>query len=110
MASALLPTLIVTVIIVGATMLLYQPESQSQISYKMVQTQLEILGPLSKSEWITLAVLCATVTGWLTGSMHKIDGAWVALLALCLLINTGVLAGAAEESIGLGMLIYMARR
>ena len=106
--AALPPTLIVAAIIVGATMLLYQPESQSQISYKMVQTQLEILGPLSKYEWITVVVLCATVTGWLTGSMHKIDGAWVALLALCLLINTGVLAwGMLKKSIDWEMLIYM---
>jgi anion transporter len=106
--AALPPTLIVTAIIVGATMLLYQPESQSQVSYKMVQTQLEILGPLSKYEWITLAVLCATVTGWLTGSTHKIDGAWVALLALCLLINTGVLGwGMLKKSIDWEMLIYM---
>ncbi|MGZ8434438.1 MAG: SLC13 family permease [Candidatus Binatia bacterium] len=106
--AALPPTLIVTVIIVGATMLLYQPESQSQVSYKMVQTQLEILGPLSKYEWITLAVLCATVTGWLTGSTHKIDGAWVALLALCLLINSGVLGwGMLKKSIDWEMLIYM---
>jgi anion transporter len=106
--AALPPTLIVTAIIVGATMLLYQPESQSQVSYKMVQTQLEILGPLSKYEWITLVVLCATVTGWLTGSMHKIDGAWVALLAICLLINTGVLGwGMLKKSIDWEMLIYM---
>ena len=106
--AALPPTLIVSAIIVGATMLLYQPESQSQVSYKMVQTQLEILGPLSKYEWITLVVLCATVTGWLTGSMHKIDGAWVALLAICLLINTGVLGwGMLKKSIDWEMLIYM---
>lgn len=107
-SAALPPTLIVMVIIIGATMLLYQPESQSQVSYKMVQTQLEILGPLSKYEWITLAVLCATVTGWLTGSMHKIDGAWVSLLALCVLINTGVLGlGMLKKSIDWEMLIYM---
>lgn len=106
--AALPPALIVTAIIVAATMFLYQPESQSQVSYKMVQTQLEILGPLSNHQWITLAVLCATVAGWLTGSMHKIDGAWVALLALCVLINTGVLGwGLLKKNIDWEMLIYM---
>ena len=89
--AALPPTLIVIAIIMVATMLLFQPESQSKISYKMVQTQVEILGPLSKYEWITLAVLCFTMAGWLTVGYHKIDGAWVALLALCILINGGVL-------------------
>ena len=40
--------------------------------------------------------------------MHKIDGAWVALLALCLLINTGVLGlGMLKKSIDWEMLIYM---
>ena len=106
--AALPPTLIVTAIIIAATMLLYKPESQSQVSYKMVQTQLEILGPLSRYEWITLGVLCATVTGWLTGSMHRVDGAWVALLAFCVLINTGVLGwGMLKKSIDWEMLIYM---
>lgn len=106
--AALPPALIVTAIIVAATMFLYQPESQSQVSYKMVQTQLEILGPLSNHQWITLVVLCATVAGWLTGSMHKIDGAWVALLALCVLINTGVLGwGLLKKNIDWEMLIYM---
>jgi hypothetical protein len=74
----------------------------------MVQTQLEILGPLSKYEWITLAVLCLTVVGWLTVSYHKIDGAWIALLAICILINTGVLGwGMLKKGVDWEMLIYM---
>jgi hypothetical protein len=74
----------------------------------MVQTQLEILGPLSKYEWITLGVLCVTVTGWLTVSSHKIDGAWIALLAICVLINSGVLGwGMLKKGVDWEMLIYM---
>ena len=89
-------------------MLLFQPESAAKVSYKMVQTQLEILGPLSRYEWITMVVLCLTVTGWLTGGYHKIDGAWIALLALCVLINTGVLGwGMLKKGIDWEMLIYM---
>lgn len=106
--AALPPTLIVSVIIVGATMLLFQPESQAQISYKMVQTQLQILGPLSRSEWVTLAVLCFTVAGWLTVSWHRVDGAWIALLALCVLINFGVLGwGMLKKGVDWEMLVYM---
>ena len=106
--AALPPTLIVVVIIVIATMFLYQPEAQSNISYKMVQTQLEILGPLSRYEWITMAVLCLTVIGWLTVSYHKIDGAWIALSAICILINTGVLGwGMLKKGVDWEMLIYM---
>ena len=49
----------------AVTIFLYRPETQSKISYKMVQTQLDILGPLSHKEWISLAVLLFTVGGWL---------------------------------------------
>jgi len=106
--AALPPTLLVVAIILVATMLLYQPESQPRVSYKMVQTQLEILGPLSKYEWITLGTLCFTVIGWLTVTYHKIDGAWIALLAICVLINTGVLGwGMLKKGVDWEMLIYM---
>lgn len=106
--AAMVPTLVVVVIMLIATVLLYQPESQAKISYKMVQTQLEILGSLSKYEWVTLAVLCLTVIGWLTVGYHKIDGAWIALLAICILINSGVLGwGMLKKGVDWEMLIYM---
>ena len=106
--AASVPTLVVTVVVILATLILYKPESQSRISYKMVQTQLQILGPLSWHEWITLAVLCFTLAGWLSKSYHNIDGAWIALIALCVLINTGVLGwGIMKKGIDWEMLLYM---
>ena len=56
----------------------------------MVQTQLSILGPLSYKEWISLGVLFFTVTGWLTAPYHGIDGAWIAIIAFAILVNTGI--------------------
>jgi anion transporter len=106
--AALPPTLIVVVAVLLGTIFLYRPESQPQVSYKMVQNQLDILGPLSRKEWITLGVLCFTVGGWLTVSYHGIDGAWISLIALCVLINTGVLAwGMLKKGIDWELLIYM---
>ena len=106
--AASVPTLVVTVVVILASLILYKPESQSRISYKMVQTQLQILGPLSWHEWITLAVLCLTLAGWLSKSYHNIDGAWIALIALCVLINTGVLGwGMIKKGIDWEMLLYM---
>jgi anion transporter len=106
--AALIPTLVVVAVILLATIYLFQPESQPQVSYKMVTTQLDVLGPLSKHEWITLGVLCFTVGGWLTAGYHGIDGAWISLLALCVLINSGVLGwGRIKKSIDWEMLIYM---
>ncbi|MGB7949024.1 MAG: SLC13 family permease, partial [Candidatus Binatia bacterium] len=106
--AALPPTLVVAVIVIASTMFLYRPESKAQVSYKMVQNQLEVLGALSQREWITLAVLCFTVVGWLTISYHGIDGAWIALISLCVLINTGVLGwGMLKKGIDWELLIYM---
>jgi anion transporter len=106
--AALPPTLVVIVIILGSSILLYRPESQPKISYTMVQTQLDILGKLSHKEWISLAVLCFTVGGWLTASYHGIDGAWIAVIAFAILVNTGILDwGAMRKSIDWELLIYM---
>jgi anion transporter len=106
--AALPPTLVVAVIVLASTMFLYRPESKAQVSYEMVQNQLGVLGSLSQKEWITLGVLCFTVIGWLTISYHRIDGAWIALISLCVLINTGVLGwGMLKKGIDWELLIYM---
>jgi anion transporter len=106
--AALPPTIIVLVIVLAAIGVIFRPESEPKISYKMVQTQLQILGPLSAKEWISLLVLCLTVTGWLTVSYHGIDGAWIALLAFCVLVNTGVLGWQnLKNAIDWELLLYM---
>ena len=106
--AALPPTLVVTVIVLSAAIFLYRPESQARVSYQMVQNQLDVLGPLSRNEWVTLAVLCFTLGGWLTISYHRIDGAWISLISLCILVNTGVLGwGALKKGIDWELLIYM---
>jgi anion transporter len=106
--SALPPTLIVIAIILLSIVFLYTPESRPKISYKMVQTQLDVLGALSFNEWVSLAVLCFTVTGWLTTSYHGVDSAWIALIAFAVLINTGVLEWAImRKAIDWELLIYM---
>ena len=106
--AALPPTLVVAVIVIASTIILYRPEFQAHVSYKMVQNQLDVLGPLSYREWITLGVLCFTMGGWLTVSYHGIDGAWIALISLCVLVNTGVLGfGMLKKGIDWELLIYM---
>jgi di/tricarboxylate transporter len=106
--AALPPTLVVAFIVVAATLLFYKPESRAQVSYRMVEDQLAVLGPMSKHEWVTLLMLCFTVAGWLTAGYHKIDGAWIALTALCVLINSGVLGlGMLKKGIDWEMLLCM---
>jgi anion transporter len=106
--AALPPTLIVIVLILICTILIYRPESQPKISYTMVQTQLNILGRLSHKEWISLAVLCFTLAGWLTASYHGIDGAWIAIIAFATLVNTGIVDwNMLRKGIDWELLIYM---
>lgn len=106
--AALPPTLVVVVVVLLSCYFLYRPESQAQVSYRMVQNQLQILGPLSAKEWITLGVLIFMVGGWLTVSRHGIDGAWISLVGLCVLINTGVLGwGMVKKGIDWELLIYL---
>jgi anion transporter len=106
--AALPPTLIVIVLLLICIVTLYKPEVQPVVSYKMVQTQLAVLGPLSFKEWISLGVLCFTITGWLTASYHGIDSAWIALVAFTVLITTGVLDPQTfRRAIDWELLIYM---
>lgn len=106
--ATLPPTLIVITAVLLSINLLYRPESQAQISYKMVHTQLDILGSLTREEWITLGTLCFMVTGWLTISYHGIHGAWISLTGLCVLINTGALGwGRFKKGIDWELLIYL---
>ncbi len=106
--ATLPPTLVVIAVVLLSVNLLYRPETQSQVSYRMVQNQIQILGPLSREEWITLAVLCFTVAGWLTFSYHKIHAAWISLIGFCVLVNTGVLGwGMLKKGIDWEFLIYL---
>jgi len=106
--AALPPTLVVIVCVLVGISLLFKPESRPQVSYKMVENQLGVLGPLSKHEWITLIVLCLTILGWLTAGYHKLDSAWISLAALCVLVNTGVLGwGMMKKGIDWEMLLCM---
>jgi anion transporter len=102
------PTLVVIAVVLISVNFLYRPETQSRVSYRMVQNQLQILGPLSREEWITLGMLCFTVAGWLTYSYHGIHAAWISLTGLCVLINTGVLGwGMLKKGIDWEFLIYL---
>ena len=106
--AALPPTLVVILIILLCSIVLYRPESQPKISYTMVQTQLNVLGPLSYKEWISQAVLLFTVAGWLTAPYHGIDGAWIAIVAFAVLVNTGIIDwNMLRKGIDWELLIYM---
>jgi DASS family divalent anion:Na+ symporter len=51
----------------------------------------ETLDALSRAEWIVIAVLLSTLTGWLTVPLHGIDETWIALIGLLAFLSSGVL-------------------
>jgi DASS family divalent anion:Na+ symporter len=65
------------------------------------RTQLQMMGPLSRSEWITLLVFAGVGLMWLTTVWHGIDVTLVALVGLGVLLVSGTMTwqtAAAERS------------
>ena len=89
--AALPPTLVV---IVDHFTLQYRPLPAGVAAQNFVHDgadSTQCLGPLSYKEWISQAVLLFTVAGWLTAPYHGIDGAWIAIIAFAVLVNTGII-------------------
>ena len=76
-----------------AIQVLFRPEQENQPKTlsKTLETQLEILGPLTRAEWLSLAVLAFAVAGWITKPMHGIGETWVAVAAFIIFLLSGVL-------------------
>ena len=66
-------------------------EHTAKVSHKTLETQLEILGPLTRVEGLSLAALALALAGWLGKPLHGISEAWVAIAALLVLLLTRVL-------------------
>lgn len=92
--EAALPAAISTVLLFYFAIQILFPidkEQSSAISSKTVRTQIEILGPLTSAEWISLSVIALAAFGWLGKPLHGIGEAWVALAALAIFLVTGLL-------------------
>lgn len=62
---------------------------------------------LSKHAWSTTGVLILTMGAWLTGSLHKVDDAAVAIIAATILAGLGVLDRKDVRSIDWDVLLLM---
>jgi len=72
---------------------LYPPEiKDSPEAKEIAKKHLDEMGPLSKYEWITLAVFVLLIALWIFGEhFFGLESTTVALLGVCLLMLTGVL-------------------
>ncbi len=109
--EAALPAAIFTVLLFYfAIQFLFPIDNQksSAISSKTVRTQIEILGPLTSAEWISLAVIALAAFGWLGKPLHGISESWVALAALAIFLVTGLLdKKSLRNNIDWGYLLFL---
>lgn len=66
-------------------------EDESRLLTQSARAVVDELGPMSRRERIALAIMVATVAGWVTASLHGISEAWIALAALLALLLLDVL-------------------
>jgi anion transporter len=73
----------------AAIQYLYRPEPTTGVSRRTISAQLQVLGPMTRLEKITAAVLGSVLLGFITQGMHGIDPGWVALGGFLALIAMG---------------------
>ncbi len=91
---AALPGGILTLVILLLSIQIFfrlTPQEQPKLLSTTLDTQLEILGPLTRAEWLSLGIFAFALTGWIAKPLHGIDETWVAVAAFLALSLTGVL-------------------
>ncbi|MGE5676259.1 MAG: SLC13 family permease, partial [Mycobacterium leprae] len=74
-----------------AVIRLYAPGEHVHVSKEVVESQLAVLGPMGRQEWISVWVVLSIVLAFITQPLHGLDPTWVALPGFLLLGATGVL-------------------
>lgn len=71
--------------------LLYRPRVRAGVRASVIDAQLRALGPMTRHEMLSLATVVVTLAAFATQSLHRIDGAWIAMLSFLILFAGGVL-------------------
>jgi DASS family divalent anion:Na+ symporter len=77
-----LPTLLLSALIVVANQLVLRPESPLQVSGDFAKTQLEGLGRIKRTEWVTAIVIVISIVFWATGRIHHLPSFLIGTFAL----------------------------
>lgn len=100
--AAIIPGLVSCVVAPWITYRTLTPEvTHTPEAPTFARSELQKMGPLSRSEWITLLVFAGVGLMWLTTVWHGVDVTLVALVGLGILLVTGTMSwqtAAAERS------------
>src|SRR5689334_20764745 len=100
--AAIVPGLVSCLVVPWITYVVLRPEvTHTPEAPAFAREQLLKMGPLSRSEWITLLVFAGVGLMWLTTIWHGVDVTLVALVGLGVLLVTGTMTwqtAAAERS------------
>jgi divalent anion:Na+ symporter, DASS family len=100
--AAIIPGLVSCIVAPWITYRTLTPEvTHTPEAPTFARSELQKMGPLSRSEWITLLVFAGVGLMWLTTVWHGIDVTLVALVGLAILLVTGTMTwqtAAAERS------------
>ncbi len=69
----------------------FRPTEMKTLVSSVTDAQLRALGPMTVEEKVCILAVLTSLAGFLTQSWHHIDGAWIAMLSLLVLIGTSVL-------------------
>jgi divalent anion:Na+ symporter, DASS family len=90
--AAIVPGLLSCLVVPWITYLVLKPEvTHTPEAPAFARSELTKMGPLSRSEWITLLVFAGVGLLWLTTVKHRLDPTLVALGGLSVLLVTGTM-------------------
>lgn len=90
-----------------AILYMYPPEVVCTVSRRTIQAQLQVLGPMSRLEQITTAVLSIVLIGFVTQSLHNLNPAWIALIGFLVLIAAGAVDRQGLKSMDWGFMLLI---
>lgn len=90
-----------------ANILLCPPEPTAGVIKETIQTQLQVLGPLSRIERVTSVTIGLVLLGFMTQGLHSINPAWLAVGGFLFLVSTGVVDRATLRKMDWGFLLLV---
>jgi len=93
LVAAIVPGLVSCAVVPWVVHRLVTPEVvRTPEAPRFAASELHNMGPLSRDEWVTLAVFAGVGLLWITSGWHRLDITFVALLGLGVLVATGTMA------------------